>query len=205
VWKVGEMMKKPLLAFLLSFTLLLSACSSTGGSLFRDGISEYVNNEYILFDTVNDATDTANFSEIYLAEDESIEQVASKLIAYQEPVETSELKEGKQVLVYDNLFVILTEDKDNSANTNIEVANKDFVRNNYSPSFFNGLFALWILDDILDVDDWGKKRKSQCKQNPSYCYDGYGSSSGSFKGINKTPTVRGGSSTVRGGGPGAGK
>ena len=198
-------MKKPLLAFLLTLTLLLSACSATGGSVFKDGISDFISNEYVFFDTVNDANDSSNFSEIYLAEDESIEQVVSNLLSYQQPVETSELKEGKQVLIYDNLFVILTENQDNASNTNIEVANKDFVRNNYSPSFFDGLFVLWLLDDVLDVDDWGKKRNSQCKQDPSYCYDGYGSSSGSFKGINKTPTVRGGSSTVRGGGPGAGK
>jgi hypothetical protein len=185
--------------------LLLSACSATGGSVFKDGISDFISNEYVFFDTVNDANDSSNFSEIYLAEDESIEQVASNLLSYQQPVETSELKEGKQVLIYDNLFVILTENQDNASNTNIEVANKDFVRNNYSPSFFDGLFVLWLLDDVLDVDDWGKKRNSQCKKDPSYCYDGYGSSSGSFKGINKTPTVRGGSSIVRGGGPGAGK
>ncbi|WP_078547664.1 DUF4247 domain-containing protein [Litchfieldia alkalitelluris] len=194
-------MKKLLLAFGLLLTFLLVACSN---GLSREGVADYIYNEYTLYDTVNDATDTANFSEIYLAENQTIENVSDNIVSFEQPNEISEVKDGKQVLIYDELFVIITEDKDNSLNSNIEVANHDFVRNNYSPSFFNGLFLLWVLDDVLDVDDWGKKRQVQCKQNPDYCYGGYGSSGG-YKGINKTPTVRGGSSTVRGGGPGAGK
>jgi hypothetical protein len=201
---VGESMKKPLLALILSFTLLLSACSSAYGGLYQEGIAEHVNNEYFIYDTVSSVTDTSNFSEIYIAENQSIDEVIENLTTHQQPVEISEKKDGKQVLVYDNLFVIVTADEDNPSNTLIELANNDFVRNNYSPDFFDGLLLLWVLDDLLDVDDWGKKRKKLCQQNPTNCYGGYVKSGGSFKGINKTPTLRG-SSSVRGGGPGAGK
>jgi len=189
----------------LIFSLILSACSSTSGGLFKDGVAAFINNEYIIYDTVSSVENSDNFSEIYLAENQTIDDVTLNISSYEQPIEMSEKKDGKQVLVYDNLFVIITEDEDNQANTFIEVANNEFVRNNYSPDFFDGLFILWVLDDLLDVDDWGKKRKSQCNNNPEYCYDGYGGSGGSFKGINKTPTIRGGSSSVRGGGPGAGK
>jgi hypothetical protein len=198
-------MKKPLLALILSILLFLAACSSSAGGLFKEGIAEFINNEYTIYDTVNDTTDTSNYSEVYIAENSTIPEVTANITSHEQPREVSELVEGKQALIYDNLFVIITEDPDNPSNTYIEIANHDFVRNNYSPSFFNGLFLLWVLDDVLDVDDWGKKRNTQCKQNPDNCYGGYGYSGGGFKGINKTPTVRGGSSSVRGGGPGAGK
>ncbi|MFC4320475.1 DUF4247 domain-containing protein [Litchfieldia salsa] len=198
-------MNKPLLAFILSINmLLLSACSSEGG-LFKEGVGEFINNEYIIHDTVNDTTDSSNYSEVYIAENKTIPEVTANITSHEKPKEISDLVEGKQALIYDNLFVIITEDPENPSNTFIEIANHDFVRNNYSPSFFNGLFLLWVLDDVLDVDDWGKKRNNQCKLNPENCYGGYGYSGGGFKGINKTPTVRGGSSSVRGGGPGAGK
>lgn len=198
-------MKRPLLALILTFSMILSACSSNTNELFKEGIVEFINNEYILHDTVSSVTDSSNFSEIYVAENQSIEQVATNLISHEQPVEISENKEGKQVLIYNDLFVIITEDLENPSNTFVEVANKEFVRNNYSPDFFDGLFLLWVLDEVLDVDDWGKKRNQQCKQYPENCYGGYYGTGGGFKGINKTPTVRGGSSNVRGGGPGAGK
>lgn len=199
-------MNKPLLALLLTFTLVLSACTvSPNGSFAPKGIKEFLNNEYSIYDTVSSATNSANFSEIYIAENESIDQVASKLTAFQKPVESSEKKDGKQVLIYENLFIILTEDERNPSNTFIEIANDEFVRNNYSPDFFDGLFLYWVLDEVLDVDDWGKKRKSQCSKNPESCYGGYSAYGGGFKGLNKTPTIRGGSSSIRGGGPGAGK
>jgi Domain of unknown function (DUF4247) len=203
---VGELMKKPLLPLLLSVVLLLAACGSNtgGGSLFKEGIAEFINNEYVIHDTVSSVSNSSNFSEIYIAENQSIEEVSSTISGHIEPVEKSEIKDDKQVLVYDQLFVILTKDEENTANTYIEVANDEFVKNNYSPSFFNGLLLFWVLDDLLDVDDWGKKQNLKCRKNPNYCYGGYGASGGSFKGLNQTPTIRKGSS-VRGGGPGSGK
>ncbi|WP_102348105.1 DUF4247 domain-containing protein [Bacillus sp. Marseille-P3661] len=198
-------MKKPLLALILTFTLLLAACSSENGGLFKEGIVEFISNEYTIYDTVSSATDSANFSEIYIAENQTVDAVAANIISHQQPIEMSEMKEGKQVLIYENLFVILTADDENQGNTYIEVANNQFIRDNYSYDFFDGLFLAWVLDDVLDVDDWGKKRQMKCKQYPENCYDGYGHSGGSFKGLNKTPTIRNGSSSVRGGGPGAGK
>jgi hypothetical protein len=198
-------LKKSIVIVLISM-LLLAACgtSSGGGSIFKEGVVEFINNNYTFSDTVASATENSNYSEIYIAENQSIDDVAQAIQNHQEPARISEKKDNKQVLVYDQLFVILTEDEQNASNTMIEVANDQFVRNNYSPDFFDGLLLLWVLDEVLDVDDWGKNQRLKCRNNPDLCYRGYSSSGGTFKGYNKSP-VRGGSSSVRGGGPGAGK
>jgi hypothetical protein len=198
-------MKKPLLVLLLTFTLVLAACTSNGISPFKEGIAEFISNNYPIYDTVSSATNSSNFSEIYIAENQTIDEVVSTITTHEQPGEMSEKKDGKQVLVYGYLFVIATIDEENPSNTYIEIAKKEFVRDNYRPSFFNGLFLGWMLSDLFGMDNWGKSRNQQCQQNPSYCYGGYGTSGGGFKGKNETPTIRGGSSSVRGGGPGAGK
>ncbi|WP_223702209.1 DUF4247 domain-containing protein [Sutcliffiella deserti] len=198
-------MRKPLLSLLLTFTLLLSACSSGNGGLFKDDIVDFISNEYRIYDTVSSVRDSANFSEIYIAENRDMDDVTSNITSHEQPEEMSERKDGKQVLVYDNLFVIITEDEENPSNTFIEVANDKFVRNNYSPDFFDGLFLYMVLNNLLRTNDWGDTQKLRCQQNPENCYGGYGKSGGSFKGSNQTPTIRSGSSPVRGGGPGAGK
>lgn len=195
---------------MLSVVLILSACGSgvqgsTGGTLFKDGIAEYIQTTYRLHDVVSSQEGSAEISEIYIAENQSIETVASDLQNYEKPRELSEKKDNKQVLVYDNLFVILTNDPDNPENTLVEVSDYEFVRNHYNPSFFDGLLVLWLLDDILDVDDWGKKQRQKCSNNNENCYRGYGSSGGLFKTPGTSSTVRGGTSSVRGGGPGTGK
>jgi hypothetical protein len=209
--KEGEYMKKPLLFVMLSFILLLSACGnnnqgSTGGSVFKDGIAEFIDTNYILQDVVSSQNSSNDISEIYLAENKSIDEVATELQDYEKPKEVSEKKDNKQVLVYQDSFVILTNEEENPEHTTVEISTYGFVRNNYSPDFFDGLLAFWILDELLDVDDWEKKQKNKCNANNEDCYQGYGASGGYYKNSNGTSsTVRGGTSTVRGGGPGTGK
>ncbi len=197
-------MKKPLLILILTFTLLVSACGSQSSGLFKDDIVDFISSEYRIYDTVSSVTDGNNFSEIYIAENQGLDEVALTITSHDKPEEMSERKDGKQVLVYDNLFVILTEDEEDTSNTFIEVANDQFVRNNYSPDFFDGLFLYWMMSNLLG-NDWGNTQKQKCKLNPEYCYNGYGKSGGTYKGINQNPTIRNGSSSVRGGGPGTGK
>ena len=203
-------MKKPLLFVMLSFLLFLSACGSgaqgsTTGSFFKDGIAEFINTNYILHDVVTSQVRSEDISEIYIAENKSIDEVATELQAHETPREISEKKDDKQVLVYNNSFVILTPDESDPENTMVEMATTNFVRDNYSPDFFDGLLVMWLLDEIFDVDDWGKNRRNKCYSNEDDCYRGYGSSGGSYKHFGESSTVRGGTSTVRGGGPGTGK
>ncbi|MGA9287515.1 MAG: DUF4247 domain-containing protein [Anaerobacillus sp.] len=186
---------KVLTGLLTAFILLLSACGIT-----KD-IQEIVEDRYQLEDVVESSVDSKDVSKVYQA-DEDISTVASHLQEQIKPNEVSELKEGKQILVYDDYIVTLSEDGDESK-TLVEVASVGFVRDNYQPSFFDGLLAYYILDQILDVDDWGKKQKNRCKNSRGNCYGGYVTTGGSYKGPSKVPSFRGSSS--RGGGPGTGK
>ncbi|CDQ41259.1 MULTISPECIES: DUF4247 domain-containing protein [Virgibacillus] len=200
-------MKKSLFFVLVSFTLVLSACGGSmnqaaGSTAFNDGIAEFINDTYTFHDVVSSQEDSSDISEIYIAENKSVDEVVSELQEYKEPQKVSEKSDQKQALVYNNLFVIITEDEEDPDNSTVEVASKNFVRDNYQPSFFNGLFALWLLDEVLDVDDWAKKRKNKCV-NTNDCYGGYYSSGGFYKNSGDSKSIR--SSSVRGGGPGSGK
>lgn len=198
------------------FTLLLSSCSTNNLSPDPFGsdtqtrtyqsVSEWIDGHYPLIDMVKSVENPDNVSNVYLAENQSIPQVSEQITTAFTPNQTSEFVNNKQVFIYDKLFVILTEEQSNSSNTLIEVSDHRFVRNNYTPDFFDGLFLMWVLDDVLDVDDWHKKQKARCNErNNNNCYGGYLSSGGMYKGPGKTPTIRQPESSVRGGGPGSGK
>ena len=185
---------KWLTGLLTAFILLLSACGIT-----KD-IQEIVEDRYQLEDVIESSVDSGDVSKVYTA-DKDLVSVASYLQDQIKPNEVSEVKEGKQILVYDDYIVTLSEGED--SNTLVEVATVGFVRDNYQPSFFDGLLAYYILDEILDVDDWGKKQKNRCKSSSGNCYGGYSATGGAYKGPTNTPSFRGSSS--RGGGPGTGK
>lgn len=201
-------MKKLFYLFILLPIILLVGCSTESSAyqtIYKDDLAKYIQSNYPLFDVVASAVNSSNYSEVYVAEGKSIDEVTKELQSVKQPVKESDKKDNKQVLVYDQLFVILSVAEDNNGNTLIELANKEFVRNNFNPGFFEGMLLMRFLDDVLDVDDWGKNRRLQCRNFPEQCYGGFSSSGGSFKGYENRPSVRGGTSTVRGGGPGAGK
>ncbi|NBJ67901.1 MULTISPECIES: DUF4247 domain-containing protein [Clostridia] len=199
-------MKRSLSFVLVSLLLFLTACGSQAntseGTLFEHDIAEFINQNYTFQDVVSSQENSSDISEIYIAEDKSMDEVVNELQEHEEPEKLSERSDNKQALIYDNLFVIVTEDEDHPEDSTVEIAEQQFVRDNYNPSFFNGLFALWLLDEVLDVDDWGKKRQNKCK-NSRDCYGGYQSSGGLYKKSSDSKSIR--SSSVRGGGPGAGK
>ncbi|MGX4667998.1 DUF4247 domain-containing protein [Cerasibacillus sp. JNUCC 74] len=198
-------MKRSLFFVLISLLLLLAACDSQAkseGTLFDHRIAEFIDDNYTFQDIVSSQEDSSDISEVYIAEDKSIDEVVSELREHEEPDRISDRSDQKQALVYDNLFVIVTEDEDDSDNSTVEIASQQFVRDNFQPSFFHGLFAYWLLDEILDVDDWAKKRQNNCR-NSNDCYGGYHSSGGHYKKSGGSKSIR--SSTIRGGGPGTGK
>ncbi|KHE72210.1 DUF4247 domain-containing protein [Halobacillus sp. BBL2006] len=159
-------------------------------------IEELIKNNFPLLDTVQ--SDQGR-SRIYMTKELSLPEVSEALSDKIKPEEISERQEGKQALIYPNRFVILQESEEEPGVVTIELASEQFVRNNYHPSFFQGLLAYSILNRVLGVNDWHNKRNTRCKQTGD-CYSGYGmygnynSGSGSLRG-----------SSNRGGGPGAGK
>jgi hypothetical protein len=170
-------------------------------------VSVYVESTYPLIDVVKSSANQQDVTRIFQVENKSIEEVAKELLeaVTKQPIEISENTGNKQVLVYERYFATLTTAPGNEANTLIEIATYGFVRDNYQPDFFDGLLVWWFLDEVLDVDDWGKKQKRRCASSPGGCYGTYGSSGKGFKGPVGQPSLRGGSSNVRGGGPGTGK
>ncbi|HEX6923245.1 MAG TPA: DUF4247 domain-containing protein [Bacillales bacterium] len=191
------MNRKRTLGLFLLVVLFMAGCGTT--------IKDIVADKYPLKDTVQSSIDQGDVARVYLAKGKSIDDVAGFLQNKQSPNRISNQQEGKQVLVYDEYFVTLMESKDNPENTEIEVATYTFVRDNYQPSFFNGLFAAYILADLFDVDDWGRRQRFRCQHSVNGCYGGYVGSGGHYKGPRKVPSFRGSLSGFRGGGPNAGK
>ncbi|MFD1737100.1 DUF4247 domain-containing protein [Bacillus salitolerans] len=182
---------------------------SSGQSSAQDNrnVLYYAESNFPLIDVVKSSFNQQDMTRIFLAENKTIEDVANELLEHvkSKPIEVSQNTGEKQVLVYDNYFATLTKDPNNESNTFLEIATYGFVRDNYQPDFFDGLLVLWLLDEVLDVDDWGKKQKKRCTDSGENCYRTYGNIGGGFKGPVGQPSLRGGSSNVRGGGPGTGK
>lgn len=193
------------ITFITALVFLLSACSqgSDYQTIYKDEPANFVQDNYPLFDVVGSAVESSNYAEVYVAEGKEIDDIARELEGVKKPDKVSEKNDNKKVLVYNRFFVILTEDEENNSNTLIELANQEFVKSNYNPSFFQGMLLMSVLNSALNTNDWGRNRSNQCASNPNQCYGGYSSSGGSYKGYENSPTVRGGS--VRGGGPGSGK
>lgn len=181
--------------------------TQNGDASSSKGVLNYVERTFPLIDVVKSSANQQDVTRIFKAENKSIDEVAKNLLdnVKEKPIEVSENTGEKQVIVYDQFFATLTKDPEYEANTFVEVATYGFVRDNYQPNFFNGLLVWWVLDEILDVDDWGKKQKQRCLNSPGGCYSTYYGSGKGFKGPVGQPSLRGGSSNVRGGGPGTGK
>ena len=172
---------------------ILDTISSSNAS----SISTLIENGFPLLDTVK--TDKG-ISKIYVTQKLTLKEAADALADKIEPEETSKKQDDKQVLVYPDHFVILQKSQEQQDVVFIELASDQFVRNNYSPGFFNGLMTYYILNRALGSDNWYNKRKSACKAQGN-CYGGY-VQSGRFN-SGTTGSFRG--SSQRGGGPGAGK
>jgi len=153
-----------------------------------------VSQTFPLFDTVR-GDQTNREARIYVTREFTVQELAEIVMEKFSPETESKYHDGKKTLIYGNTFITFKRSEQDSDATLIEVASDQFVRNNYSPNFFTGMFVMAVLDDILDVDDWHKKRRKACSGGG--CYGGYSSKefrSGSFRG-----------SSGRGGGPSSGK
>lgn len=203
--------------------LFLVSCSQSSGEAYTDGVYEFpeeptkasieqqieegnykdaedlVNQVFPLVDTVEGENNEA--SVIYATKRFTIDEVSALITNMFPPEHESDSVDGKKAIIYPSYFITFQQSEQDSDTVFIEVASDRFVRDNYSPNYFNGLFALWLLDDVLDVDDWHKKRSKSCVSGD--CYGGY--SSGKYLSPSKSGGIRGGSSTVRGGGPSSGK
>ncbi len=161
-------------------------------------IKQLLDQNFTLVDVISEGSNET--TRIYATSQFSIQELSSMFEDYTNPDQVSDIKNEKQAFVYSNDFLTVQLDQEDKSIVLMELATKEFVRNHYAPNYFDGLFALWVLDEVLDVDDWGKKRSQSC-YNTGNCYGGYV----------KTDKYRSGGignlrgSTNRGGGPSAGK
>ncbi|QPC47801.1 DUF4247 domain-containing protein [Mangrovibacillus cuniculi] len=214
------MFKQKLVIGSILSTLFLTACTTGTGttqtfdnnssstSFFKEDIDNFISSSYSLLDVVSGENNPSMTEYIYLATNATIEEVSSELQAHERPYEVSEIKNDKQILVYDNHFVTLTKYAEDDSSVQIQLATKEFVRRNYAPGFFEGYLLASLLDDVFD-SRWRKNRSNECRKNPEGCYTGYSGTTGaggSFRSANPStqpPSIRGNQN--RGGGPGAGK
>ncbi|MDC2865166.1 MULTISPECIES: DUF4247 domain-containing protein [unclassified Bacillus (in: firmicutes)] len=96
------------------------------------------------------AKDGKQESYVYRAANKSVPQVAKELIDEQEPKQASKEDENQMFLVYSDKIYNLQKDKEKPSDTLIEISNKEFVRQNYQPSFLEGYIMASILNDIFD-------------------------------------------------------
>ncbi|ASF40152.1 hypothetical protein CEH05_13780 [Halobacillus halophilus] len=163
-----------------------------------DSVEDLIQQNFPLLDTVR--SDQGTTSRIYMTRELTLTEVADALAGAITPEEISERQEDKQALVYPDHFVIIQESEEEPDVITIELASDQFVRNHYSPGFFNGMFTAILLNRMLGSNDWYNRKSNTCRQSGN-CYGGYGmygnyntGTSGSLRG-----------SSTRGGGPGTGK
>ncbi|WP_226583723.1 DUF4247 domain-containing protein [Halobacillus litoralis] len=160
-------------------------------------IEQLIQESFPLLDTIRS---DQGISRIYMTRELTLPEVADSLSEAIAPEEISTRQEEKQILIYPDDFIIIQESQEEPGVVTIELASDDFVRNNYSPGFFNGFFTAVLLNRMLGSNDWYNRRRSTCQQTGS-CYGGYGMYGNYNSG--GTGSMRG--STNRGGGPGTGK
>ncbi|GAA0484229.1 hypothetical protein GCM10008986_06820 [Salinibacillus aidingensis] len=167
-----------------------------GGQTYAD-IESLLEDNFTLVDVISEGTNES--TRIYATKQFTMDELSSLVQQGSDPEEVSDVQDQKQIFIYQDDILTLQMDENEDGLLLMELATTEFVRNHYSPNFFNGFFALWLLDDVLDVDDWAKKRTRRCAGGD--CYGGYMNSKkyrsgdvGSFRGF-----------FSRGGGPGVGK
>ncbi|SDJ65832.1 DUF4247 domain-containing protein [Salimicrobium halophilum] len=134
-------------------------------------------------------------SEIYMTSKFNLREVEELITSEVPPAEVGDRQSDKQALIYPDEFVILKESEEEAGLVLIELAEKEFVRNNYRPSFFDGMLAYALLNRAFGTNDWQNRQRDRCASGGCYGgYSMYGGNSGSFRG-----------SSNRGGGPGVGK
>lgn len=152
-------------------------------------IDDIIEANFSLMDVVSVDSDKA---EIYATKRFELNELADVLTATIEPDKESEVKDNQQILIYPNYFVTLKVSPDDKNALIIELAGDEFVKQNYSPSFLQTYFAFSLLNSVIGGNNWG------CRSGN--CYGGY-----TGRGYYPNGTPNRGSSSYRGGGPGAGK
>ncbi|ATY85556.1 DUF4247 domain-containing protein [Kyrpidia spormannii] len=126
-----------LLALLaLAFSVLLAGC----------GLDSYVSKNY-QFQSAADQGQA--LQKVYRAANKSVPEVAKELEAQEKPQDVSPESTKEMFLVYPDHLVHLQQDPAKPQDTIIEIDDKQFVKDNYDPSFLQGFLLASTLDRIF--------------------------------------------------------
>ncbi|MFP7492780.1 DUF4247 domain-containing protein [Terribacillus saccharophilus] len=166
-----------------------------------ESIETLIDNNFYLLDVVSgERRGSAN---VYATRHFTVDELEELFKQTKGPDEISDKKDNQLMMIYDDVFITLKPSEEDGDVTLIEVADRNFVRNNYSPNYLNTFFTFALLNSLFG-NNWSQSRMDTCQNGG--CYGGYTSTyrsddnSGGSGGA-----VRRGTSNYRGGGPDAGK
>ncbi len=165
----------------------------TGCTSSNDVVSRNYELENVMEDNAN------NESYIYRAEAAAVPEVAETIQQDSEPVETSAEDDERMFLVYEDRTIQVMEDPEQPQDSLVEVSEKEFVKNNYSPSLLETYAIYRIIRGLYNMGNQDRDRE----------YQGYVTTGGNYHrnpgetGSNRSGSVN--SKGTRGGGPGSGK
>ncbi|WP_047153551.1 DUF4247 domain-containing protein [Aneurinibacillus tyrosinisolvens] len=123
---------------LLLFLTVLSGCAD----------SSDVKNTYPLESVINNGNQT---SYVYRAANQTVPDTAKEITDNRSPEQVSKEDTERMFIVYPDELYHLQKDPKKPEDTLIEIDNKEFVRQNYSPSFLQGFIAAQILNSVFDL------------------------------------------------------
>ncbi|MBC6971326.1 DUF4247 domain-containing protein [Bacillus sp. Xin] len=141
--RLFTMIKSFVIPILASVTLLVIAGYALSGCQSEKSIQDRYPLESV-------AKDGKQESYVYRAANRSVPEVAKELIDEKKPKQVSKEDENQMFLVYSDKLYNLQKDKEKPSDTLIEISNKEYVRQNYQPSFLQGYIMASILNDIFD-------------------------------------------------------
>lgn len=136
---MGKQLLNPI-KILLVISLLASLVAGCGGLSVE---------ETFPLESVN--KDGPHTSYIYRAAGLTVPEVAGMLAERQKPDQMSKEDAERMFLVYSDEWYHLQKDPANPQDTLIEVDSKEYVRQNYDPSFLQGYILAELIDEIFDL------------------------------------------------------
>lgn len=189
-------------SFIILLTISIAVLALTGCGK----VSSSIANTYPLENVVPSeiGSDVAN---IYRAQDKTIMEMVNEISSKDKPLQISKEDSEKMFLVYDDSLITVMKDLEEPNDVLIEVANRQFVKDNYNLSFFEAYLIANIVGNIFGAG-YNRKYRGYVGSGGYTRYGGtldsktfkdYYGSNGSVR------TGSAGNSSTRGGGPGVGK
>ena len=143
------------LAVMLAVSVLLAGCGAQNAeNVIRD--------RYVLEDVQGSGTTT---QKIYRAANSTVPNVANEIAGQDRPDEISKSSEDRMFLVYPDRMIHVQKDPEQASDVLVEVNSKEFVRQNYDPSFLQGFLAASLISSFFGAN-W--------RSYPHGGYTGYG-------------------------------